>query len=96
MSGGFVVDTDRLAEVVAHLATLGQQADQIVAEVDARVRALQGVWTGDAATAQQAAHAEWLAGAHEMHEAVVALQRLTDTAHGNYTRAVATNVAMWS
>ncbi|MHA3702916.1 WXG100 family type VII secretion target [Jatrophihabitans sp. YIM 134969] len=95
MSGAFVVDTDRLEAVVAKLTALAAQADEVIGEVDARVRALGGAWSGDASEAQQAAHAEWVAGAREMHQALVALHTLTDTAHANYTAAVAANRAMW-
>lgn len=95
MSGAFVVDTDRLDQVVAQLEALERTASTIVDEVQQRVDAIAGFWTGDAAVAARAAHEEWLAGAHDMQTALAALRALTRTAHENYTGAIAANQRMW-
>jgi hypothetical protein len=53
------------------------------------------VWRGQAADAQRSAHAVWAKEAHDMHTALVQLQDAARLAHGNYTSAVQSNLAMW-
>ncbi|MGH3427287.1 MAG: WXG100 family type VII secretion target, partial [Mycobacteriales bacterium] len=63
MPGWFVVDLEQLDGVVSRLAAFEQTLERRIADVDARVQGVHGVWSGDAAAAQLAAHREWLAGA---------------------------------
>ena len=96
MAGGFRVSTEELAEVVAAMAQLDRDAESLCTDVDAVVTELHGSWSGEAATAQRAAHDRWSAGAAEMRSALADLHRVGDTAHRNYTAAVSANQAMWS
>jgi WXG100 family type VII secretion target len=66
MSGRFVVDLEQLDSVVSRLAAFEQKLERHITDVDARVERIHGVWSGDAAAANLAAHREWMVGAQEM------------------------------
>jgi WXG100 family type VII secretion target len=91
-----VVDLDRLAQLVDRMSRLEAQLVRVGDDADARVRVLHAGWSGAAASAQAAAHAQWRAGAAEVHDALVALRAIVSTAHGNYAAAVAANRRMWA
>ncbi|MGH3774034.1 MAG: WXG100 family type VII secretion target [Pseudonocardiaceae bacterium] len=96
MPDWFVVDLDQLDSVVSRLAAFEQTLERRIADVDARVQHVHGVWSGDAAAAHLAVHREWLAGARRMRTALAEIKAAAATAHGNYTAAVAANQRMWS
>jgi WXG100 family type VII secretion target len=91
-----VVDLHRLAALVERMELVHAQLARVREDVDARVRRLQPSWTGSAATLQQTAHAEWSAGADEVHEALSVLRTIASTAHANYQAAAAANRRMWA
>lgn len=96
MSGAFAVDLDSLDDVVTRLANLEKSIEQQLADLDTRIRQIHGVWSGEAAAAQLAAHREWMAGAQQMRAGLGALRAAASTAHSNYSAAVAANKQMWS
>lgn len=89
------VDLEAMAEVVAAMGQFDGRLDGWLAELDAVVADLHLSWSGEGAQAQARAHQEWVRGAQEMATALRALRAVTSTAHGNYSRAVETNVRMW-
>jgi WXG100 family type VII secretion target len=89
------VDLDRLAGFVGRLAQAQAQLSRARADADARLRQLHGGWAGEAARAQAAAHAQWRAGAAQVHDALAVLQSVARTAAANYTEAVQANRRMW-
>lgn len=91
----FAVVLDELLDMVAEMARCTDALDALLAEVEARIAELHLAWSGQAATAQSAAQAEWEAGYHSMCEALAAMRAAADTAHGNYSDAAATNLRMW-
>lgn len=91
----FTIDLDQLDTVIGQLGEYETILEQRLAELDARVAALQSRWTGSAADAQQEAHQEWMAGAQQMREALVGLRSAAAIAHENYASAVAANSQMW-
>lgn len=95
MSTRYHVDLDALDEVIGFLQKTSDAIAGRLADLDAEIAALHGVWTGEAAAAQLRAHQEWTAGAVEMREALDALHALARTAHGNYSAAVTANLQMW-
>lgn len=96
MSGArHTVDLDAMAEVVTAMGQLDGRLDGWLAELDAVVADLHLSWSGEGAKAQAQAHQEWVRGAQEMATALRALRAVANTAHGNYTRTVETNVRMW-
>ena len=71
-------------------------AEDMIAEIDSRVTLLHESWTGDAATAHAQAHQHWVRGEAMMREALAQLEKVGSIAHTNYTRAMSTNLGMWS
>ena len=96
MSGRFIVDLEQLDSVVSRMAAFEKTIEKHIADVDARVQRIHGVWSGDAAAAHLAAHHEWMAGAHEMRTALAEMKAAAATAHSNYSAAIAANQQMWS
>lgn len=91
----FAVDPDELDAVIADVARCEDELSDLTADLDRQVRALHDVWEGLAATAQAEAHAGWTHGMLAMREALADLRAAARVAHGNYTGAVDTNLAMW-
>lgn len=96
MPGWFVVNLEQLDSVVSKLTAFEQTIERHIADVDARVQRIHGVWSGDAAAAHLAAHRGWVAGAQEMRTALAEIKAAAATAHSNYSAAVAANKQMWS
>lgn len=95
MSTPFRVWPAQLADVVERLARLDAHLERVAAQVERRVATLSGTWSGEAAEAQRAAHAEWQRGAAQMRAALATMRAIAGTAHANYTAAAAANVRMW-
>ena len=96
MSDEFGVDTDKLMDIVDAMARLETRIEAMIAEADSHVGSLHATWDGTAAAMQADAQRRWADGAQEMHEALVKLRDAALKAHGNYTGAAKTNLAMWS
>lgn len=96
MGTPFTINTDELADIVSDMARFDADAESTCSDVDALVQKLHASWSGDAAAAQRAAHDRWTKGAQQMRSAIGDLKQSGDTAHANYTGAVAANQAMWS
>ncbi len=95
MTTPFRVRPAQLAEVVERLGKLDAHLERVTAQVERRVAELSGTWSGEAAEAQRAAHAEWQRGAAQMRAALATMRTIAGTAHANYTAAAAANVRMW-
>ncbi|SDJ38062.1 WXG100 family type VII secretion target [Frankineae bacterium MT45] len=89
------IDIEELADVVARVRGFAGYVDDRLEFLGQRVNSLGNVWSGDAANRHAEAHARWLAGAREMHSALVALQAAAGTAQANYSAAIEVNVGMW-
>lgn len=96
MAEAFRVDPDALADAVQRMADFQRRAETLLAEIDSRVTHLHQAWTGDGAAAHAEAHRRWARGEAMMREALVRLRTAGAIAHGNYTGAMSTNLAMWS
>lgn len=92
---GFVVDLEILQDVIDRMCGFERSLEQRLDDIDSRVARLHGTWSGDAAADHRLAHRQWLAGAQQMHAAIVTLRRIGATAHANYAAAIAANRAMW-
>jgi WXG100 family type VII secretion target len=95
MALDYGVDLGRLDSVTEDLRRTQVEMERQLKTLDGLVAGLQDVWRGQAATAQQHAHAVWSKEAHDMHTALVQLQEAAKLAHSNYSSAVDTNLAMW-
>jgi len=96
MAEAFRVDPEALADAVQRMAEFQLYAENMLAEIDSVVSNLHATWTGQGAGAHAEAHQHWARGEAMMREALARLKTTGATAHGNYTRAMSTNLAMWS
>ncbi len=87
---------EALADAVQRMAEFQRYAEDMITEIDSRVTRLHTTWTGQAAAAHAEAHQHWARGEAMMREALAQLKQTAATAHGNYTGAMSTNLAMWS
>lgn len=95
MSDRFTIDSDELDSVIGDVERCETALEQLTDDLTKQVAALQSVWEGLAAEAQQEAHEEWTQGMLAMRGALADLRGAARTAHDNYTGAVETNVSMW-
>jgi len=95
MAEAFRVDPEALADALHRMAEFQRYAEDTIAEIDSLVSNLHATWTGQGATAHAEAHRHWARGEAMMREALAQLEAAGATAHGNYTRAMSTNLAMW-
>lgn len=91
----YAVDLEELLATIDDLGRAGDELDDVLAQVAARVTALQGTWSGRAAAAQRLAQEEWEAGFREMRAGISAMREAARVAHGRYGTAAATNLRMW-
>jgi WXG100 family type VII secretion target len=92
----FRVDPEALADAVKRMTDFQRHAEQMLTEIDSRVTRLHAAWTGEAAAAHAEAHQHWARGEAMMREALAKLRTAGETAHRNYTGAMAQNMSMWS
>ncbi len=92
---GFRIDLELLDEAITAMNKFGSDVETWLGDVDRHVSDLHLSWSGDAATAQRAAHQEWMAGVRQMRENLEDLRTIAQRAHGNYSGAVDTNTRMW-
>lgn len=90
------MDPRALADAVHRMSAFARRAEDMLAEIDSLVGDLHSTWTGSGAAAHAEAHRHWARGEAMMREALAQLRAAGETAHRNYTGAMATNVAMWS
>ncbi len=90
------MDPQALADAVQRMSEFSRYAESTLAEIDSLVSNLHSTWTGSGAAAHAEAHRHWARGEAMMREALAQLRAAGETAHGNYTGAMSTNLAMWS
>jgi WXG100 family type VII secretion target len=95
MSDRFTIDSDELDTVIGDVEKCEKALEALTSDLDRQVAALQSVWEGLAADAQQEAHEEWTQGMLTMRQAMADLRAAARTAHDNYTGAAEANVSMW-
>jgi WXG100 family type VII secretion target len=90
------VDPQALADAVQRINDFQRYAESMLTEIDSVVSNLHTTWSGEAAAAHAEAHQRWARGEAMMRAALAGLRAAGATAHGNYTGAMSTNLAMWS
>ena len=95
-SFSYAVDLGLARDVVASLAGVESELDQVVVDLRWRVARLHETWAGTAAAAHLTAHGSWEATYREMHEALVAMRRALGAAASNYFSAASDNASMWN
>lgn len=96
MAEAFGVDPRALADAVRRMAEFQRHAEDLINEIDSRATQLHATWTGAGAAAHAEAHQRWTRGEAMMREGLAALKSAGETAHANYTGAMATNLTLWS
>jgi WXG100 family type VII secretion target len=96
MADAFRVDPQALADAVQRMTEFQRYAEHKLTEIDSLVTNLHATWTGKGATAHAEAHRQWANGEAMMREALAQLRTAAETAHRNYTGAIAKNLSMWS
>jgi WXG100 family type VII secretion target len=91
----YTVDLDLAQDIVASLASLESGLTDVVVDLHWRLAHLRATWAGTAAAAHVEAHRSWESSYAEMHDALVAMRRVVDTAVSNYSSAGASNLSMW-
>ncbi len=93
--GTFSVDPDDLDLMVADVEKCERALERLTTDLERQIARLHETWEGQAAAAQREAQEEWNTGLLAMRQALADLRAAARLAHGNYTRATATNVTMW-
>jgi WXG100 family type VII secretion target len=96
MADAFRVDPEALADAAQRMAEFQRNAESMLGEIDSLISNLHATWSGEAAAAHAEAHQHWARGEAMMREALAQLRTAGTMAHGNYTSAMSTNLAMWS
>ena len=96
VADAFSVDPEALSDAIQRMGEFMRHTESVVAEIDSLVTHLHQAWSGEAAAAHAEAHRHWSHGEATMREALQQLKAAGNTAHYNYTHAMAANAAMWS
>lgn len=96
MREDFLINTDELDAVIAHLEATERELDSIDADLGRQMVALRSAWEGLAAQGQQEAYDHWRHGMSGMRAALREMREAARSAHGSYTEAAATNMRMWA
>lgn len=93
--GAFTIDLAELDAVINDVEQTEQALQTLTDDLEREIAALQAVWEGLAADAQQAAQKAWDQGMRDMRTALGQLRAAARAAHGNYTAGADANVTMW-
>jgi WXG100 family type VII secretion target len=96
MAEAFRVDPQALADAAQRMSDFQRHSESMLTEIDSLVTNLHTTWSGETATAHAEAHQHWARGEAMMRAALARLRDAGARAHGNYTGAMSTNLAMWS
>src|SRR5262249_22846266 len=94
-SFSYAVDLSLAHDVVASLAAVEAELDDVVVDLRRRGARLHPMWAGSAAAAHLEAHEAWESSYREMHAALAAMSAVVRFASDNYDGAASTNAAMW-
>ena len=91
----YQVDVDELGLVVAEMAACRRALEELADDVHRVTGRLHSEWAGLASSAHQTSYAGWRGEFADMSQTLAGMRELGETAHTNYTAAVASNLAMW-
>lgn len=91
----YEVDLDEVRSTLSALAGCQRDLIALAGEVESAQDRLQVDWTGRASQAQETSHDAWRDECAEMVTALAALRGVAAAAEAHYSRAIATNVALW-
>ncbi|WP_280263807.1 WXG100 family type VII secretion target [Nocardia wallacei] len=89
---GYMVDLEHLDATTARISGLVGFLTESLAGLDARMSGVHQTWTGDAASAHAAAHAEWKTSAQDAQDGIDRMRAAAEAAHGHYSDNLAANL----
>ncbi|HEX5089814.1 MAG TPA: WXG100 family type VII secretion target [Nocardioides sp.] len=95
MARAYAVDLAELQDRIDEMAAFEKTIEKALHHLDDVVENLHVTWTGEAAAAHRAAHADWVAGMEEMRRGLAEMRAAADRAHANYSSAAGANSRMW-
>ncbi|MGW5663516.1 WXG100 family type VII secretion target [Streptomyces sp. NPDC003758] len=95
MPGQLTVKLEDLAQAAEDIGSIANAIQDHLAELDDAVRRIADTWEGDAHDAFHGYCRQWRSSSRDLHHALRDLQKIVETAHGNYAGARAANVRMW-
>ncbi|MBF6126594.1 WXG100 family type VII secretion target [Nocardia brasiliensis] len=93
MTDQYRVDLAHLESVTARIGGLTGFVEQSLREVDERVVNVQAGWSGTAADAHAAAHAEWSAAAVKVNDGLTKMKQAAATARQSYEMGTSANLS---
>lgn len=90
-----LVDFGQLRAAVGRMEEFAREVAECLEDIEQTMVGLRASWQGEGSDAQAQAQRQWQHGADQMQQALSALQKIADTAHGNYSDAVSKNGQMW-
>lgn len=91
----YSIAPDELDAIVTDLERGEASLDRLIEDLERDMRAFHDGWKGLSAAAHREALDEWRRGMSAMRAALAALRASAARAHGNYTKVVADNYALW-
>lgn len=92
--GEFAVELTDIENLVVRLRDMIDAVDRIVSELDSVASAVQSQWTGSAADAYAAAHADWLTSARDLIVEITNVRIRAQQAQSSYVDSISTNLKM--
>jgi WXG100 family type VII secretion target len=90
------VELEELLSFVERLKSFEQRAEALADSINKQIESLHsGNWSGAAAEAHRARHAEWESAEKQMRESLTELRSAARKAHRNYADVIEINTAMW-
>ncbi|WP_194814428.1 WXG100 family type VII secretion target [Nocardia sp. XZ_19_385] len=89
---GYRVNLGELEQITARMRGFSGFLTETLQGLQQRMAALHQTWSGEAATAQSEAFAQWMTAANEVAEGIAAMQDASADAHASYIDAVETNL----
>jgi WXG100 family type VII secretion target len=91
----FTVDSDVVAAAAAAIGATAGRIQGEAASLHSQLDALQGVWTGSAATAFQAVVQRWRAAQADLEQALAAIDQSLRTAGAQYAEIELANARLF-
>lgn len=94
-SQGFQVNLSELEGIQDRISGFVGFLTDSMSGLQERINSVQANWNTPGADAQAAAFQKWITGATEVSEGIEAMKKAAAEAHTHYSRAAATNLAIF-
>ncbi|MEU9124035.1 WXG100 family type VII secretion target [Streptomyces sp. NPDC048506] len=84
-----------LVEASEALESIAKNLQEELTTLDDAVKSIAEAWTGDAHISFRSYYDQWRSKSANLHRDLRNLQKITHTAHGNYSAAQVANLKMW-